>query len=190
MKLLLLLTTAICLSSESISQRIKHKIFIRTECYDTLQIFKNYFLSRDKHDYYPDETGTCSLPDTGTYYFSPTVESKQLFSLTAVPIFIGSMEFKNDTLQTIDLYPMIILHSNDPTAYKYEHWTFCGKPANGNLKDYTLTGHREGTFKKGKAVKTVKEYNLSGELIFVSHYTKQGRLEKTERIPLMNKSGE
>ncbi|MBK7308863.1 MAG: hypothetical protein IPI88_18860, partial [Chitinophagaceae bacterium] len=115
------------------------------------------------------------------YFLTVTSESRISFSTGLLPIKIDKPQLKVDTLETVDLYEIIILESKDQSANKYQHWQVCGQSANGKFVDYTISGRTEGKFKNGRAIETIKSYNKSGQLTFISYYNRNGKHLKDVR---------
>lgn len=144
-------------------------------------MFKDYILEKDKIFYGPNENGISALPDSGTYFLTPTSQSDIFFSVGPVSIKIDKPQLNIDTLQATDLSQVIIMHSKNLNANKYENWEFCGQPANGKLVDYTLTGRTEGEFRKGRAIGKIKSYNKTGDLTFIAYYNGKGKHLRNKR---------
>lgn len=145
--------------------QVSYSPVFKSQC--TEQVVQDYVEVSDEegNEYLQPDffSGKLSLPNLGAYILTLPWEP---------PIHVTlSSDNQADTFYTASLLIPVCICSPPPT-----HYEFCSEIAEGYCVDYYAPGviRREGTFKKGDPIDTVKTYYFSGELMEIHVPKKNG----------------
>jgi hypothetical protein len=167
------------LQGQANAQGIRYSCFKKSVCANRTVQLKRFSLSNSDTTYRSNESGICNVNRLGTYFL--------LTSEIDTGVEPPKVEFKSfgdvqDTVQSWAMYPILIQSYGDDL--EPGDWVYCDSRADGVKIDYYKNGQKrvEGKFKKGKPVSYIRYYDITGKVVNVEQYDKDGKKVRSVRL--------